>query len=74
MDTKTYRSEDELVQMYQEGKITLVEYIDMYSPEWQNEYLEFCIERDVEMSESSALDFLEKKGKELEEAIEKHEA
>lgn len=73
MENKTYHNEDELVQMYQDGKITLVEFVDMYSPEWQNEYLAFCIERGTEMNEASALDFLEKKDKELEDAVARHE-
>lgn len=74
MEKTTYQNEDDLVQMYQDGKISLVEYIEMYTPEWQEEYLSFCIERDVEMNESSALDFLEKKGKELEDAMENRDA
>ena len=74
MEKKTFQNEDDLVQLYQDGEITLVEFIDMHSPEWQEEYLQFCIKRDVEMTEYSALDFLEKKNQELEDAIENHDA
>ena len=32
---KKYYAEDELVQMYQDGRISLVEYISMHSVEWK---------------------------------------
>lgn len=69
-----YYTEDELVQMYQDGKISLVEYISMHSEEWKKEYESFCEESGVQADEKRAMDFLDMKGSELELAIEKGDA
>ena len=67
---KKYYAEDELVQMYQDGRISLVEYISMHSVEWKKEYETFCMESGAQADEKSAMDFLDMKGSELETAIE----
>ena len=67
---KKYYAEDELVQMYQDGRISLVEYISMHSVEWKKEYETFSMESGVQADEKSAMDFLDMKGSELETAIE----
>ena len=59
---KKYYAEDELVQMYQDGRISLVEYISMHSVEWKKEYETFCMESGVQADEKSAMDFLDMKG------------
>lgn len=64
-----YYNEDELVQKYQRGEISMVDYIDMHSPEWQNEYIEFCSRENRDLDEQSAEDFLEWKGQQFEEAL-----
>ena len=69
-----YYTEDELVQMYQDGQISLVEYISKHSEELQKQYEDYCRDSGVRADENSAMDFLEMKGKELEHAIERGEA
>lgn len=71
---KKYYAEDELVQMYQDGRISLVEYISMHSEEWKKEYENYCRESGVRADEKSAMDFLDIKGSELETAIENGDA
>lgn len=71
---KKYYAEDELVQMYQDGRISLMEYISMHSEEWKKEYETFCMESGVQTDEKSAMDFLDMKGSELETAIENGDA
>ena len=72
-DNKFY-SEDELVQMYQNQEITLVDFIDKHSAEWQDEYMAFCEREGKEICEDSANDFIEWKGRELEKAMEEGNA
>ncbi len=71
---KKYYAEDELVQMYQDGRISLMEYISMHSDEWKKEYEAFCMESGVQADEKSAMDFLDMKESELETAIENGDA
>jgi hypothetical protein len=70
MKKDKYYSEDELVQMYQANEINLVTFIDLHSKEWQNEYLEFCSDRNMDINENSAEAFLDWKAELLEQAIE----
>lgn len=70
MKKDKYYSEDELVQMYQANKINLVTFIDLHSKEWQNEYLEFCSKRNMDINENSAEAFLDWKAELLEQAME----
>lgn len=57
-----YYPEDELVQKVQSGEYGWLDYINHHSPEWQEEYTEFCNERDLVVNEESAEDFIEWKG------------
>ena len=57
-----YYPEDELVQKVQSGEYGLLDYINHHSPEWQEEYTEFCNERNLVVNEESAEDFIEWKG------------
>lgn len=57
-----YYSEDELVQKVQSGEYGWLDYINHHSPEWQEEYTEFCNERNLVVNEESAEDFIEWKG------------
>lgn len=73
MEKKIY-TEDELVQMYQDGDITLVEFIDMHSEQWQQEYINFCEDKSLNIDEDSAWSFIEHKAEELEKAMEEGNA
>lgn len=57
-----YYPEDELVQKVQNGEYGWLDYINHHSPEWQEEYTEFCNERNLVVNEESAEDFIEWKG------------
>ena len=57
-----YYPEDELVQKVQSGEYGWLDYITHHSPEWQEEYTEFCNERNLVVNEESAEDFIEWKG------------
>lgn len=57
-----YYPEDELVQNVQSGEYGWLDYINHHSPEWQEEYTEFCNERNLVVNEESAEDFIEWKG------------
>ena len=70
MKQDKFYSEDELIQMYQSNEINLVSFIDMHSQEWQNEYLEFCSNRNLDINENSAEAFLDWKAELLDQAME----
>ena len=57
-----YYPEDELVQKVQSGEYGWLDYINHHPPEWQEEYTEFCNERNLVVNEESAEDFIEWKG------------
>ena len=70
MKQNKFYSEDELIQMYQSNEINLVTFIDLHSQEWQNEYLEFCSTRNLDINENSAEAFLDWKAELLDQAME----
>ena len=45
MATSKYYPEDELVEKFQSGEYGWLDYVNHHSPEWQEEYTEFCKER-----------------------------
>lgn len=61
-----YYPEDELVQKVQSGEYGWLDYINHHSSEWQEEYTEFCNERNLVVNEESAEDFIEWKGELIE--------
>lgn len=61
-----YYLEDELVQKVQSGEYGWLDYINHHSSEWQEEYTEFCKERNLVVNEESAEDFIEWKGELIE--------
>ncbi len=61
-----YYPEDELVQKVQSGEYGWLDYINHHSSEWQEEYTEFCKERNLVVNEESAEDFIEWKGELIE--------
>lgn len=73
MENKVY-TEDELVQMYQDGDITLVEFINLHSEQWQQEYATYCEDGNRNVDEDSAWDFMQFKAEELERAMEEGNA
>ena len=69
MEKRTY-TEDELVQLYQDGVITLQDFIENHPEGWLDEYVDWCDSIGRDPDEEAALDFLARKDDELERAME----
>lgn len=69
MAVHKYYTEDDLVQKVQSGEYGWLDFVNHYSPEWQEEYEEFCRSHNLMVSNSSAEQFVDFKGKQLEEAM-----
>ena len=74
MEKNIAYTEDDLVQLYQEGVITLQDFIEMHPEGWLDEYVDYCDSLHRDPDEGSALDFLALKDAELERAMEEGEA
>ncbi|MCC8175991.1 MAG: hypothetical protein LIO91_06105 [Bacteroidales bacterium] len=64
-----YISEEQLIERLQGGMMTKVEFILAYSPEWEEEYKQYCRQRGLGMDEFSAQNFLDYKDDVLEYGI-----
>ena len=69
MERNTHYTEDELVHLYQDGEITLEDLIENHPDGWFDEYIDFCARKGVDPDEAAALDFLDRKNRELEDAL-----
>lgn len=69
-----YYPEEELIDMMQKGEIGWLDYVNHHSPEWQQEYTDYCTENGFNVCEESAEDFVQFKDKQLEEAMENGDA
>jgi len=74
MEEKYNIMEDELVQLYQDDDITLVDFIEMHPEGWSDEFKSYCKDRGRDPDEECALDFLAMKNEALEKALEEGEA
>ena len=54
-----YYPEDVLVQKFQDGEYGWIDYVNHHSPEWQEQYTQFCKEHDLTINEESAEQFVE---------------
>ena len=70
---KTY-TEDELVQLYQNGEITLAEFVVFHPADWGMEFALFLSRHPERSQEENALAFLDLKDNELETALEHGDA
>ena len=61
-----YYPEDVLVEKVQSGEYGWLDYINHYSPEWQEEYTAFCKEKDLIVNEESAEEVVDWKGEQIE--------
>lgn len=64
-----FYTEDELVQKVQSGEYGWLDFVSHHSQEWLDEYEEFCRSRNLETSNVSAEQFVDFKGKQLEDAM-----
>ncbi len=69
MDQNRNHTEDELVQLYQDGDITLAEFVALHPSDWGVEFALFLARHPERDQEQNALAFLELKDRELEAAI-----
>lgn len=66
-EKKTY-SEDELIEMYQNGKIDMLFLVKHHSKRWKRQFEQFCRDNDISENNTSAEIFYENKADELEKA------
>ena len=69
MAKKEYYAEDILIEKIQSGEYGWLDYVNHHSHEWVDEYEEFCRSRNLETSNTSAEQFVDFKGRQLEEAM-----
>ncbi|MBQ3736493.1 MAG: hypothetical protein IJK28_08870 [Clostridia bacterium] len=74
MEKKSSYTEDELVQMYQDGEITLAELVVFHPSEWGEEFALFLARHPERSEEENAQAFLDLKDSELEKAMERGDA
>lgn len=67
-------SEEEIIEKIQNHEMGWLDYINHYSEEWQDEYVDYCQRNGLETGEKSAEAFIHYKDQQLEEALEKGEA
>lgn len=56
--THKYYTEETLIDLIQRGIFSWVDYVIHYSPEWHEDYLSFCREQGVAMSNQTALAYI----------------
>ena len=67
-------TEDQLVQMDQDGEISLAEFVVFHPSDWGVEFAMFLARHPDRSQEENALAFLDLKDKELESALERGDA
>lgn len=74
MEENMNYTEDQLVQMYQDGEITLAEFVVFHPSDWGVEFAMLLARHPDRSQEENALAFLDLKDKELESALERGDA
>lgn len=64
-----YYTEEELIAMKESGKIGWLDYVNHFSPEWQQEYEDYCLDHELAICEKSAEQFVLFKDGQLESAM-----
>ena len=70
MDISGYKSEEELNELLDAGKITVLTYITHQSKELSKEFEEFCSDRELSQNEESAEQFVDMRQQIFNEAFE----
>ena len=68
MENKYY-SEDILIEKLESGEYTWLDYVNHFSPEWQEEYEEYCKENNLAIGDDSAQEFVHYKDEQLENGM-----
>ena len=70
MDISGYKSEEELNELLDAGKITVLTYITQQSKELTKEFEDFCSDRELNQNEESAEQFVDMRQQIFNEAFE----
>ena len=70
MDISGYKSEEELNELLDAGKITVLVYVTHQSKELTKEFEDFCSDRDLSQNEESAEQFVDMRKQIFNEAFE----
>lgn len=70
MDISGYKSEEELNELLDAGKITVLTYITHQSKELSKEFEDFCSDRELSQNEESAEQFVDMRQQIFNEAFE----
>jgi hypothetical protein len=71
MAQNEYYPEEVLIEKMERGEYG---WLDYFSPEWQEEYAQYCKEQTLEVNNESAAKFVQFKNEQLEAAMESGEA
>ena len=69
MEEAQYLPEEELVEKVQSGEYGWLEYINHHSPEWQEEFNEYCQEHGLTADKDTAKQFVDYKDRLMEESM-----
>ena len=74
MAQNEYYPEEVLIEKMERGEFGWLDYVNHFSPEWQEEYTQYCKEQTLEVNNESAAKFVRFKNEQLEAAMESGEA
>ncbi|MCD8287890.1 MAG: hypothetical protein LUC18_03495 [Porphyromonadaceae bacterium] len=74
MAYNAYYPEEVLIEKMESGEYGWLDYVNHFSPEWQEEFAQRCRERNMEMNDGTAEQFVHFKNVQLEAAMENGEA
>ena len=69
-----YYSEEVLIEKMERGEYGWLDYVNHFSPEWQEEYARYCKEHSLMAGHESAAEFVPYKDEQLEAAMENGDA
>jgi len=73
MAQNEYYPEEVLIEKMERGEYGWLDYVNHFSPEWQEEYDQYCKEQTLEVNNDSAAKFVRFKNEQLEAAMESGE-
>lgn len=74
MEQHQYYPEEVLIENMERGEYGWLDYVNHFSAEWQEEYLRYCKENDLAVSDETAAEFVHHKDEQLEAAMEAGDA
>ena len=69
-----YYPEEVLIEKMERGEYGWLDYVNHFSAEWQEEYLRYCKENALAVSDETAAEFVRFKDEQLEAAMERGDA